>query len=408
MTIGLSALQVKNWHRTNILLFVFLGASFTTLTTRMPLVKQSLAVTATQLGLILLAQGLGSLVGLNLVGHLISRFGTKFWIRVAYPLLGLFVLAGAFLIESHQTIAYLCVAICSGFLMGVADVAINVDGTALEAETGRTLMPRMHAGYSLGTLIGAGWGSLAAALNWSLFWMAAPLCAVQFAIPFIMKRHLPEGVGLAANGSSHPDAPKPTHWFSAVLVFLGLGILCMTVAEGAANDWLTLGVKAGFGVTDASAGIVFAIFFTGMVIVRFFGGNLADRIGKGRALQVVAAAGVIGVLMIAIPSGNLFFGWMGAFLWGAGVALGFPLFLSAAGEGENSAKRVSFVAAWGYGAFLTGPPLLGFVADQIGLQKMFFVIGGFLFLALLVSGAAGRGAAGRGAATQCAGKVTAQ
>ncbi|MFM7029726.1 MAG: MFS transporter [Micrococcales bacterium] len=381
--------RVRNWHRSNILLFVFLGASFTSLTTRMPLVKQDLGVTATQLGLILLAQGLGSLVGLNLVGHLISRFGTRLWIRVGYSLFGGFVLLGSALIEIHQTVAYVCVAVCSGLLMGITDVSLNVDGTALEAETGRTLMPRMHAGFSLGTLIGAGWGSLAAALGWSLFWMALPLCLIQALLPFALQRHLPPAIGVASQADPHPDAPKPSHWFSLVLVFLGLGILCMTVAEGAANDWLTLGVKAAFSVTDSTAGIVFAVFFTGMVIVRFFGGNLADRIGKGRALQLVAAAGVIGVLMIAIPTGNIALGFIGAFLWGGGVALGFPLFLSAAGEGENSAKRVGFVAAWGYGAFLTGPPLLGFIADLIGLQRMFFVIAAFLFLALLVSGFAG-------------------
>ena len=86
---------------------------------------------------------------------------------------------------------------------------------------------------------------------------------------------------------------------------------------------------------------------------------------------------------------NLTLGWIGAALWGMGVALGFPLFLSAAGEGENAAKRVGFVASWGYGAFLAGPPILGLLADQIGMLNMFFVIAGFVFVALLVAGAAG-------------------
>jgi len=387
MTTEISAKQVRNWHVSIVLLFVFLGAGWTSITTRMPLVKEDLRVTATQLGLILLASGLGSLVGLNIVGRLIARWGTKLWIRVGYPLIGANILLGGYLIQNHFTLVYVFSGIFAGFIMGITDVSINVDGSALEQKTGRTLMPRMHAGYSIGTLIGAGFGSLAANLNIPLAWTAVPLCLVQIVLPTILSKHLPATTGIEAK---HTEAAKaPVHWFSFTLVFLGLGILCMTVAEGAANDWLTLGVQAGYHTTGANAGVIFSIFFGGMVVVRFYGGHLADRIGKGNALKLVAAVGVAGAVLVAVGANNLVLAGIGASMWGAGVALGFPLFLSAAGEGENSAKRVSFVASWGYGAFLCGPPLLGFVADHIGMLNMFFVIAGFLFLALLVSGAAG-------------------
>jgi MFS family permease len=389
MTSVLTQSQVKKWHLSVVLLFVFMGAAWTAMITRMPLVKENLAVTAGQPGLILLGTGVGSLVGLNIIGRLIAKRGTKIWIRIFYPTLGVFVVASTLLVEAHQTIAFLVLGIVMGSLMGITDVSINVDGTALEKVAGKTLMPRMHAGYSIGTLVGSGGGTLAAATGMSLFWTVAPLAAIQIALPFALAKHLPQGTGVE---TAHVEGQKAAgNWFTFSLILFGIGILGITLAEGAAGDWLTLGLANGFKTTGANAGFGFTVFFVGMVIVRFFGGGWADKIGKGRALQLLAAIGVAGILLVILGSPNIYLGWIGAGLWGAGVALGFPLFLSAAGEGENSAKRVGFVATWGYGAFLAGPPLLGLLADSIGMLNMFYVIGGFLFVALLVAGAAGSG-----------------
>lgn len=387
MTSSLTQTQIKKWHLSVVLLFVFMGASWTALATRMPLVKENLAVTAAQLGLILLGTGIGSLVGLNLIGRLISKHGTKIWIQIFYPTLAVFVVAATVLIENHQTIAYAILGVIMGSLMGITDVSINVDGTALEKVTQKTLMPRMHAGFSVGTLLGSGWATLGAASNMSLFWTVTPLAIIQVVLPFAVSKYLPKGTGVE---TAHEEGQKPAgHWFTFSLVLFGIGILGITLGEGAASDWLTLGLVEGFKTTGANAGLGFTLFFVGMVVVRFFGGSLADKIGKGRALQLLAAIGVAGILLVILGAPNIYLGWIGAALWGAGVALGFPLFLSAAGEGENSAKRVGFVATWGYGAFLAGPPLLGLLADSIGMLNMFYVIGSFLFIALLVAGAAG-------------------
>lgn len=390
MSADLSTTQIRNWHRSNVLLFAFMGASWTALLTRMPVVKADLGVTASQLGLILLCTGIGSLVGLNIIGRLIAKSGTKRWIMILYPLLGLLVILNTVLIETHQVITYIALAFVMGAFMGMTDVSVNVDGTALEKATGKTLMPRMHAGFSVGTLVGSGWGVLTAGNNWDLFWTTFPLAAAAVVLPFAVAKYLPAAVGVETKTEAAEGEAKPAHWFTMSLIFLGLGILGVTLAEGGAGDWMTLGFTEGYHATPANAGIGFALFYVGMVVVRWYGGSFADRIGKGRALQLFAALGVIGLLLVILGAPNLIFGWIGALLWGAGVALGFPLFLSVAGEGENSAKRVGFVATWGYGAFLAGPPLLGLLADKLGMLNMYFVIAAFLVIALLVAGTAGK------------------
>jgi cyanate permease len=65
-------------------------------------------------------------------------------------------------------------------------------------------------------------------------------------------------------------------------------------------------------------------------------------------------------------------------MWGAGVSMAFPLFLAAAGDTEHAAKNVSAVATFGYAAFLIGPPILGLLAQSIGILNMFYVLVGFL------------------------------
>src|SRR3712207_9549210 len=42
-----------------------------------------------------------------------------------------------------------------GVGMGTWDVAMNVEGSAVERELGRAIMPRFHAGFSVGTVAGA-------------------------------------------------------------------------------------------------------------------------------------------------------------------------------------------------------------------------------------------------------------
>ena len=65
----------------------------------------------------------------------------------------------------------------------------------------------------------------------------------------------------------------------------------------------------------------------------------------------------------------------GIVLWGLGAALGFPVGMSAAAdEPARAARRVSVVSTLGYGAFLGGPPLLGFVGNHVGTLDSLLVI----------------------------------
>jgi len=80
---------------------------------------------------------------------------------------------------------------------------------------------------------------------------------------------------------------------------------------------------------------------------------------------------------------------VGAVLWGLGASLGFPVGMSAAADDPaHAAARVSVVASIGYTAFLGGPPLIGFLADHVGVRDALWVVLAVLAVAVVVASAA--------------------
>ncbi len=112
-----------------------------------------------------------------------------------------------------------------------------------------------------------------------------------------------------------------------------------------------------------------------MTTGRVVGPPALDRFGRVRMLLASAVAATIGVAIV-VWSGDAVFAVVGIVLWGLGAALGFPVGMSAASDDPlRSARRVSVVSTLGYGAFLGGPPLLGFVGDQVGTLHSLLVVG---------------------------------
>lgn len=380
--------HLSAWHKVILIYFTLFGVLGSSLMVRLPLVKELLNVTPSVLGIILFVSAIGAVSALNVSGRLIEKIGTKPAI-----ITGLLLMAVAFICQVSFAVAGLWIGyMIFGFLVGCsygfADVAINLDGTVLERKLNKSLMPRMHAAYSLGALSGAGLGTLATTVNFPIMVQAVVLASIQVLVVLFTFKTLPSGTGIEV---THEDAPKLERktWLTPTVVFLGVALLAITIAEGSSNDWLAIGLVSDYGTSATNAGIAYSILMAAMTITRFFGGNLADRFGKARTLQAMALAGVAGILLIIVGAPNIYLAWIGSAFWGVGVALGFPLLLSAAGEADHAAKRVAFVAFWGYGAFMVGPPLLGFLGQSWGMLHMYFVIAALLATAIFFAAAAG-------------------
>jgi MFS family permease len=164
-------------------------------------------------------------------------------------------------------------------------------------------------------------------------------------------------------------------------------VLGMALAEGSANDWLPLAMIDGHGLDNAAGSAVLTVFLAAMTVGRVAGSPLIDRFGRVPVLRASAAVAVVGLGMLIFVD-SVPIAIVGVVLWGLGASLGFPMGMSAAADDPRTAAlRVSAVATIGYVAFLAGPPLIGFLADDVGTLRALTVTGGLVALGLLVSGA---------------------
>jgi MFS family permease len=353
------------------LVFALNGLCFATLASRVPDLRESLDLSNGALGTLLLSVAVGSMVGMPVSGHLIERWGAGAVVRLGAvsDLVGL-VVAGL-LASSGSAPGAAVGLLLYGFGTGVWDVAMNVDGATVERELGRSIMPRFHAGWSLGTFTGAGIGAVAAALGVPLAVHYAVVPALAVTTAWVACRFL---LPVAAEHASAEARPARSAWLEPSTLAIGGMVLAFTLAEGAANDWLALGLVDGYGARHWVGVVGFALFVATMTIGRVLGPVALDRLGRAPSMLASAAAVTAGVLVV-VWSGVAVLAVVGVVLWGLGAALGFPVGMSAAGDDPaRAARRVSVVSTIGYGAFLAGPPLLGFVGDQVGTLRSLLVI----------------------------------
>ena len=163
-------------------------------------------------------------------------------------------------------------------------------------------------------------------------------------------------------------------------------VLGFAFTEGSANDWMAVAMVDGYGTSEAIGAVGFGVFVVAMTVARMFGGAALERYGRvptrgpRRARPRRPAARVLG--------GSAPVAIAGAVLWGFGAALGFPVGMSAAADDpERAAVRVSVVSSIGYTAFLAGPPLIGLLAEHVGILRGLFVVVAALTLGLVACGA---------------------
>lgn len=377
-----ATLSVRAWHRTITAKFALLGMAGMSFLVRLPEVKLQLGVSTSELGILLFAGAVGSIFALLIAARMIARFGTKPQMLGGFYLIGLGLIGQAVSAAFAEPLWFGLFIFVSGFGYGITDVPVNVDGAEIEKRLGRSILPRLHAAFSVGALSGAAIGTLFISWSIDIITQILILTATQFLIPIFGKKFVPSHTAQDEHHQNTEVAkPEPyAFWRDTRILLLGLGILCITLAEGAANDWLALSIVEDYEESATNAGIAFAVFNLAMTVTRFFGGSFADRFGRKHTLQILALTGTVGILLVTF-GGNIFIAWIGSALWGVGAALGFPLFVSEAGEGENSARKVTVVTTFGYLAFLVGPPSLGLFAEHLGLLTMLSIVAAALALA---------------------------
>jgi MFS family permease len=384
--------DVRAATRATYVAFIGAGVALASWAARIPQIRDGLRLTPSQLGLVLLAIAAGSIVSLVLAGQIVTHFGSRRTVTAMAALLGVSLTATA--VGYRYGVAPVVVSLAFfGFANGAWDVAMNVQGTIVERRLGRAIMPRFHAGFSVGTvggaLVSAGIVALHVPVTVHLIVSALVVAAV---VILSVRSFVPDD---SANAAPVPEGAATDSglrralaaWSEPRTILIGIFVLAFAFTEGAGIDWINVAVIDDYGAPATVGTLAFAAFLAAMTAGRWFGPALLDKYGRVPVVRVLAAISLVGLgLFVVGPNTPMAF--LGALFWGLGASLGFPVGMSAAADDPaKAAARVSVVASIGYCAFLGGPPLIGFLGDQFTVRKALLAVAVLLVVAISVAGA---------------------
>ena len=361
---------------------------FASWVSRIPQIRSELQLTAADLGIVLLALAVGSLLALPAAAVLIRRFGTRGVVSVMAV-----VTAGAVMLIGVGYHAGTAPVVAGLFLMGfglsASNVAMNVQAAAVERRSGRAIMSRFHAGYSIGTvgsaLLGAGLIAIGVPVTAHLTVVAV---VVAVAVLVAARAFLPDDTHPAAEPAGQSaGSGRPRRQLDRRTLLIGVVVLAFAFAEGAGNDWIAVALVDDHQTSAAVASLGYAAFLTAMTFGRWTGPKLLDRYGRVATIRGLAVLALIGLLLFVLsPWPGLAFA--GVLLWGLGACLGYPVAISAAADDPRlAAHRVSMVSGIGQLAFLGGPPLIGLLASLGTIQHALIVVPVLVGFAILATSA---------------------
>ena len=367
--------------------FIFNGFAFASWTSRIPQVRDGLQLDPSELGLLLLAIAAGSLIALPLSGMVVARLGSRRTVATMAVVNGtaLAVVAIGYQFGVLPVVAGL---FFFGFAQGAWDVAMNVQGALVERTLKRAIMPRFHAGFSVGTVAGALVGSGMVALDVPVTaHLLAVGALVAVLVPFSVRGFLVDSAEVDDRSRDPVRRQALTAWREPRTLMIGFFVLAFAFAEGTGNDWTSVALIDGYGTSEVAGTLGFTAFLAAMTAGRWFGPGLLDRHGRVPVIRVMALVSVVGVLLFVFGQFTVV-AFIGAIMWGGGLSLGFPVGMSAgADEPEMAAPRVSVIASIGYCAFLAGPPLVGFLGDQLSVLTAVTAVAVLLAVAIALAGA---------------------
>lgn len=371
---------------------------------RIPDIKDALLLSDAQLGLALLAMPLGTLIGFSIAGRIMQSLGLRAACRLFMPLWALLFITPAL----AQSLVQLMVAlIISGLAIGMIETAMNTEAARIEKAAGRRLMSRCHGFWSLGTMTGALIGGVIAQQGVSVamhFIVVMPIIAVggyfvATALPkysahptlltSIDSAPLAAGVdlSLASDASALVKEPGLFTIPKKAILLLCIMPLGISMVEGAFIDWSAVFMRDVMAASPLLIAVTYSFFAVVMSAVRLSGDAISERFGDVTVVRVSGLAATVGITLFALAPSALWV-FVGAAIAGAGVAIVFPLTVTAAANrpGRSAAENVAALNMIAFTAFLISPPLIGFLSEVVGLRYALLALAPIAFTTFLLAG----------------------
>lgn len=362
------------------LIFFFNGLIYVSWAARTPLIQETFGLSYDQLGYILLASSLGSVMTMPLAGFFINKFGSKIVTIIAACLFYLAV--PLFSLSSSYSILWICFFWMGGSV-GAMDVAMNAQAVEIEKRMNKPIMSFFHALFSIGMMTAAASVSLVEKLEIPLTPHLSIVTLIAFlALVFSAKHMISDDSVERISTSTSSRFTFPT----GVIVVYGLIAFCSMLGEGAMTEWTANFMKQVALSSDTMAPIGLFSFSAAMTLGRLFGDRLRAFLGDDLLITLGGVAATLGLgICIAFPLPLVVI--LGLFVVGLGLSSIVPIVYSLAGNlpGIKAGVGISVVTTIGYGGFIFGPPIIGLLAEYFGLRvSWIFVLLLFVLMVAIV------------------------
>ena len=377
--------STRGYYRLAVGAFFFLqGLVFASWASRIPDIKQLLALNEAELGGVLFAIPAGQMAGMALSGYLVSRLGShRMLLLAALAYSGILVLLGLVSVVWHL----FALLVLFGMAANLHNISVNTQAVGVERLYRRSIMASFHGLWSLagffGGLAGALFAGFAVGPRWH-FCIIFVLCMgmIAFFFRWTLPRDLspsirPSAPGAAAEGRRHLDS---------YVLLLGLIAFGCMAGEGAMYDWSAVYYEVVLNPKHELIRMGYIAYMSTMVCGRFMADGMVTRFGVIRVLEVSGLLIASGLLM-AVLFPSLGPATMGLGLVGFGTAAVVPVCYSMAGKSRlmHPGVALAVVSTIGFLGFLICPPAIGLIAQAFSLRWSFALIALFGILTALLA-----------------------
>jgi len=352
--------------RFSVSVFFFIsGFNFAAWAARIPSMQKQLHLNQAELGTVLAALPAGLMVTMPLAGMLLNKISSRYvmlFSSIAYTCLLCFLGIASNLWEAMLIL----------FLFGASrnffNISVNTQSLGVQELYSKSILTTFHGIWSLAALTGAALSFLLISFSVSVlnhFTIVACISLLLIALVFKNTLHKDE--------RNLTEGKRPVFtWPDKALIKLGIIGFASMVCEGTMSDWSGIYFSKVVLVSDKLITLGYVVYLTSMVVGRFTGDWMVNRIGVKKLLKVSSGSIVTGFL-IAITMPYMASALFGFLLIGFGVSCIMPLVFSITPKVSqlSTGNAITAISTVSFLGFLSGPPIIGYIAHVTNLKWSF-------------------------------------
>lgn len=363
----------NNKHRFFLSLFFFIsGFSFSTWASRIPTIKTEFGLNEAELGTILLAMPVGSLIGLPISGWLVSKYNSRVPLSAGYGLNGLSLAMIGF---AHNIFTLVVAITLFAFTTRIFNISVNTQALTLQKRFAHKIIGSFHGFWSIGGIAGIAVSTFLLSLKVSLGAHFVAVAVLMVLVTVYSYQFLLRGDRAESGNKLNLKKPDPYIFYLGIVVFL------CAICEGGMFDWSGIYFQEIIKADIFTYG--YLIFMTFMAASRFLSDFIIARFGMPRT-YIMSAACIMSGISLAVIFPTFWTAMTGFSLVGFGTASIIPMSYALAGASRkySPGMAISIIATYSITGMLLGPPMIGYLAHAFSLRVSFviFAVCGFLLI----------------------------